>query len=110
MKPSDIAVLSKWANDGTRLWIEFCEPSKTRVSAEGFVSEVTDERVSLKFGHGSSGTLSLALDNAQAAYHTTDDTPLEDRTRLEPFLGWLEITYPYWGDVCRIYAYKDNSS
>ena len=110
-----IATLKRWRDEHARLWVQFWEPSQTSVSGRCFISELTDDSVTLQFGAIALGTLALNLPvkgafvvpDAAFTYSTVADAPTQIRANLEPFDELLEIRYRFWGDGCRLLRFKN---
>ncbi len=110
-----VATLKRWREEHARLWVEFREPSQTSVSGRCFISELTNETVTLQFGAIASGTLTLSLPikgsfvAAEAAftYSTVADAPAQIRANLDAFSESLEMRYRFWGDSWRLLRFKD---
>lgn len=112
-----IAILRRWRDERAKLWVQFWEPSQTAVSGRCFISELTDEKVTLQFGAIALGTLTLTLPisgvfvapDAFFNYSKVDDAPASNRPKLEAFDEFLEIKYRFWGNGCSLFHFKDFS-
>ena len=111
-----VATLKRWREEHAQLWIQFLE-SQTSVSGRCFISELTDDAVTLQFGAIALGTLTLNLPikgvfvspDAVFTYSKVTDAPPEIRVDPELFAELLELRYQFWGDVCRLLRFKDAS-